>query len=283
MPDSIEFLGFGEAGQMFARTLRVHQPNLKITAWDRLLDAPNDTMRDVMVTENVAAIRPELFGRADWIISAVNADQSLLAAESIAKHIMQGQVYIDINSVSPGRKKATAELVTAKGAHYIDMAVMAPVIPRGHATPTLIAGEMAAEIATSLTALGFDFRMIGAEPGQATAIKMVRSLFVKGLEAITVETLLAAEASGCYDDIVTSLRDSFPGLDWDRLPVYQFERTIRHGKRRAAEMRESAATISELGLIGPLAAAVAEVQDAMANTNAPNPEDIQDVLRRRLK
>ena len=283
MPDSIEFLGFGEAGQMFARTLRVHQPNLKITAWDRLLDAPDDTMRDVMVAENVDAIRPEQFGRADWIISAVTADQSLLAAESIAKHIMQGQVYFDINSVSPARKKATAALVAAKGADYIDMAVMAPVIPKGHATPTLIAGETASQISETLATLGFDFRNVGTDPGQATAIKMVRSLFVKGLEAITVETLLAAEASGCYDDILASLRGSFPGLDWDTLPGYQFERSIRHGKRRAAEMRESAETIDDLGLTGALAAAVAEVQDKMAETLAPDPHNIKDILARRLK
>lgn len=283
MVSSIEFLGFGEAGQIFARTLRKHQSTLKIMAWDRLLEAPDDAMRDVMTSENVAAIRPEQFGHADWIISAVTADQSLLAAESIAKHINQGQVYIDINSVSPSRKQATADLVNAKGAHYIDMAVMAPVIPKGHATPTLIAGEKAGEITETLTMLGFDFRTVGTGPGQATAIKMVRSLFVKGLEAITVETLLAAEASGCYDDIVTSLSGSFPGLDWDTLPGYQFERSIRHGKRRAAEMRESAATINDLGLAGSLAAAVAEVQDKMAETAAPDPTDVKDVLRRRLK
>ncbi len=268
---------------MFARTLRERHPTLKITAWDRLLDAPDDTMRDAMVSAKVDAIRPEMFGHADWIISAVTADQSLLAAESIAKHISQGQVYIDINSVSPSRKQATAALVAAKGAHYIDMAVMAPVIPKGHATPTLIAGERAEDIAETLTALGFDFRNVGVEPGQATAIKMVRSLFVKGLEAITVETLLAAEASGCYDDILSSLRGSFPGLDWDTLPGYQFERSIRHGKRRAAEMRESAATISELGLTGSLAAAVAEVQDAMAETQAGDPDNIREVLARRLQ
>ena len=278
MPKSIDFLGFGEAGRIFADTLR-QQGEFIIQAYDRL-ETPE--MLAAMTSRNVTPIQPEQFGTSDWVISAVTADQSLLAAECIASHLTQGQTYIDINSVSPNRKKATAALVQSRGAHYIDMAVMAPVIPKGHATPTLIAGEKATEIAETLETLGFDFRIIGDEPGRATAIKMVRSLFVKGLEAITVETLLAAEASGCYDDILTSLSGSYPGLDWSTLPAYQFERSIRHGKRRAAEMRESAATIDDLGLTGALAAAVAEVQDCMAETKAPDHTDVKDVLTRRL-
>src|SRR5690606_18679528 len=132
-----------------------------------------------------------------------------------------------------------------------------------HATPVLLAGECAADMLPELMALGFSARVIGPEPGAATAIKMVRSLFVKGLEAITVETLMAAEASGCLDEILASLSTSFPGLDWSRFADYQFERTMRHGKRRAAEMVESAATLDALGLHGALAREIAAVQSAM--------------------
>jgi hypothetical protein len=114
---------------------------------------------------------------------------------------------------------------------------------------------------------------------------MVRSLFVKGLEAITVETLLAARASGCFDEIYASLSASFPGLDWGRFAAYQFERTTRHGRRRAAEMRESGATLDALGLNGALAREIAAVQDAMGAAgpapDAPLAETVQSVLNRR--
>ena len=72
------------------------------------------------------------------IISAVTADQSLIAARSLLPHLVQGQVVIDLNSVSPGRKRETAVEVTAAGGAYLDMAVMAPVHPRGHRTPVLL-------------------------------------------------------------------------------------------------------------------------------------------------
>ena len=127
---------------------------------------------------------------------------------------------------------------------------MAPVHPRGHATPTLIAGAAAQDLAATLAGAGFACEVAGDAPGEATAVKMVRSLFVKGLEAITVEACLAAEASGCYDRVMDSLASSYPGLDWPDNVAYNFERTLRHGARRAAEMRESAATLDGLGLGG---------------------------------
>jgi hypothetical protein len=102
---------------------------------------------------------------------------------------------------------------------------------------------------------------------------MVRSLFVKGLEAITVETLLAAHASGCLDYILKSLGGSYPGLGLPDFARYQFERTTKHGKRRAAEMRESAVTLDGLGLHGALAAAIADVQEKMGGLSAAGASD----------
>ncbi len=137
----------------------------------------------------VAAKVSDGLPEADWIVSAVTADQSLEAAETACAWLRPGQTFFDINSVSPDRKRATAANVNATGAVYIDMAVMAPVHPKGHRTKVLLAGPVAADMSGQLSALGFDFETVGSEAGAATAIKMVRSLFVKGLEAITVEAL----------------------------------------------------------------------------------------------
>ena len=225
----------------------------------------DDAMRAAMAERGVrhGASPAEAMAGADWIVSAVTADQSLEAAQAAAPALVQGQVFFDINSVSPGRKRATAAVVEGAGAAYVDMAVMAPVHPKGHATPVLVAGLPADKLAPDLAALGFSFDVIGPDPGSATAIKMVRSLFVKGLEAITVEALVAASASGCFDRVLASLSSSFPGLGWPENASYNFERTLRHGARRAAEMRESARTLDDLGLTGALADAIADVQDRM--------------------
>ncbi len=270
----IGFLGFGEAARAFCDSLAAADADSSIAAYDILLDDPalSEAMRSAMRERAVTiATEPGALGEADWIVSAVTADQSLEAVRSLLPHLVQGQVVIDLNSVSPGRKRETAALVTEAGAEYLDMAVMGPVRPRGHRTPVLLAGARAEVLWTQMSRLGFDGRVVGSEPGAATAVKMVRSLFVKGLEAITVEALLAAEASGCFDEIMTSLAASYPGLDLPSMAPYQFERTLRHGLRRAAEMRESAATLVALGLRGELAGEIAQVQQRMGDCGLSGP------------
>jgi 3-hydroxyisobutyrate dehydrogenase-like beta-hydroxyacid dehydrogenase len=266
----IGFLGYGEAARAFHEGLS--RPGLKVIAYDILLDQDDRDMRAAMTARDAQPVARSGLADADWIFSAVTADQSLLAVEPLLAHLRQGQLLIDMNSVSPDRKRETAKVVEATGARYLDMAVMAPVHPKKHATPVLIAGQDAEQVLPELTALGFSANIAGTEPGKATAIKMVRSLFVKGLEAITVEALLAARASGCFDEILASLSGSYPGLGWPDFASYQFERTTRHGKRRAAEMRESGATLDALGLCGGLAREIAAVQDSMGQCG-PGDED----------
>ena len=276
----IAFLGYGEAARAFHEGLS--RPGLSFVAYDILLERGDEAMRTAMLQRGAEVADLAALGDADWIFSAVTADQSFLAVEPLLPHLRQGQLLIDINSVSPDRKRETAAAVEATGAIYLDMAVMAPVHPRGHATPVLLAGTEAGRLLPELSALGFSASIAGAEPGAATAIKMVRSLFVKGLEAITVETLLAARASGCFEEIVASLSASFPGLGWPHFAEYQMERTTRHGKRRAAEMRESAATLDALGLRGGLASEIAEVQERMGACGVGPDASLGDTVARAL-
>ncbi|GGL61643.1 NAD(P)-dependent oxidoreductase [Wenxinia marina] len=257
----LAFIGFGEAGRAFANSLQ--RSGSTVTAAYDLKDT--DEMAEAMASRGIrrAAAPADAVRDADWIVSAVTADQSLAAAEGVAPHLVRGQVFVDINSVAPGRKRATAALIEGAGARYLDMAVMAPVHPRGHATPVLIAGREAQALLPALLSAGFAADVAGEAPGEATAIKMVRSLFVKGLEAITTEALIAASASGCHDRVLASLSESYPALGWPDIAAYQAERMLKHGARRAAEMRESAATLDDLGLNGALAAAIAASHDAM--------------------
>ena len=263
----IGFIGFGEAARAFRKSLAETDPALAFAAHDLLLDSEGSKApcAAVMKECDVAAVSSSAdgFSDCDWIISAVTADQSLEAARVASGWLRPGQTFFDINSVSLQRKQESAAHVSATGAEYLDMAVMAPVHPRGHRTPVLLAGNVEPSTRQALADFGFDFEVVGPEAGAATAIKMVRSLFVKGLEAITVEALLAAQASGCLDYVLKSLGSSFPGLGWPDFAHYQFERTLTHGNRRAAEMRESAATMAALGRNDRLADAIADTQARM--------------------
>lgn len=264
----IAFIGFGEAARAFAETLRREDASLVLSAYDIL------TVRGADADVRAAAARlgvsvandPETAVRnADWVVSAVTAADVLDAARSAAGALAPGQLYVDINSVSAGRKAEAAGIVHATGADYLDMAVMAPVHPKGHRTPVLVAGPAARDAAASLDRLGFDHAHAGDAVGDATTVKMLRSLFVKGMEAVTVQTLLAARQAGRFDDVYASLSRSFAALGWPKFPLYQLERVATHGVRRAAEMRESARTQAELGFAAgaDLANAIADIQHAI--------------------
>jgi 3-hydroxyisobutyrate dehydrogenase-like beta-hydroxyacid dehydrogenase len=282
----IAFIGFGEAGRAFAESLR-QAGVAELAAYDVLFDTEGmdgPTARAAQQRGVSAAVNPaEAVAGAEWVISAVTASSSLEAARRAAPHLRPAHVFIDINSVSPGAKRASAEAVTASGAAYLDMAVMGPVHPRGHRTPVLIAGHKAEALHPALARSGFNCEVVGRMPGEATAIKMVRSVFMKGLEAAMVEMLLAARRAGCAERVLTSLADTYPGLDWESFPRYELERVSRHGVRRAAEMRESAATLEELGLSGAFASAVAETQQRIGALDLKTPgldliEEIDRVL-----
>ena len=262
----IAFIGFGEAARAFQASLAATDPAPGFACYDILFDTEGmggPTAAAALAAGVTAAPSAAAAAAgADWIVSAVTAASSLEAAQAVAPHLGQGQSFLDINSVSPARKQATAALMPA-GVAYLDVAVMAPVHPHGHRTPVLLAGPLGPALLVTLDALGFRFETVGAEIGAAAAIKLARSVFVKGLEAITVEALRAAEAAGCLETVARSIAGSYPGLGWPDFAAYQFERSLTHGTRRAAEMREAGAMLDELGLDGGLARAVAAVHERM--------------------
>ena len=245
----VAFIGFGEAGQAIAAGLREDGIE-RIAALDILfaqregekLRAAGQTMGVRLASSAADAVRD-----ADLVIAAVTAASSLEAARSAAPHLSNRPYYLDINSVSPGRKQATARLLGG-AARYVDVAVVAAIHPARHRTPILTAGPHAQAIAPLLAELGMTATVAGPEIGAAAAIKMIRSVMIKGIEALTFECFIAAGRAGILDEVTASLNNNYPGLDWARMTQYNLERMASHGERRAAEMEESAATLRELGL-----------------------------------
>jgi 3-hydroxyisobutyrate dehydrogenase-like beta-hydroxyacid dehydrogenase len=245
----VSFIGFGEAGQAIAAGLRESGIE-RIAAWDILfpvaesarLKAAGETI-GVRLAESAA----DAVAETDMIISAVTAASSLEAARSVEPHLTAKPYYLDINSVSPGRKQETAKLLGER-ARYVDAAVIAPIHPLRHKTPLLIAGPHAEAISPLLNELEMKLSVVGAETGHAAAIKMIRSVMIKGIEALTLECFLAAARAGVLDEVTVSLKNNYPTLDFTKIAEYNLERMASHGERRAAEMEESAATLRELGL-----------------------------------
>ncbi|HXZ47021.1 MAG TPA: DUF1932 domain-containing protein [Pseudolabrys sp.] len=245
----ISFIGFGEAGQAIASGLRDTGIE-RIAAWDILFpEAAGARLKSAgeAIGVRVASSAADAVRDSDMIISAVTAASSLEAARSVAPHLAGNPYYLDINSVSPGRKQETATLFGDR-ARYVDVAVVAPIHPARHRTPLLISGPHAEEISPLLGELEMQLTVIGPEVGSAAAIKMIRSVMIKGIEALTVECFLAAARAGVLEEVTASLKNNYPTLNWVEIADYNLERMASHGERRAAEMEESAATLRELGL-----------------------------------
>jgi 3-hydroxyisobutyrate dehydrogenase-like beta-hydroxyacid dehydrogenase len=127
--------------------------------------------------------------------------------------------------------------------------VLAPVNPARLDVPLLLAGVAAGEAEAALRQLGFtSVRVVSGEIGQASAIKMIRSVMVKGIEALTAEMMLAAHAAGVTDEVLASLDASDKPMSWKDRAAYNLERMTTHGLRRAAEMEESVKTLESLGI-----------------------------------
>jgi 3-hydroxyisobutyrate dehydrogenase-like beta-hydroxyacid dehydrogenase len=173
-----------------------------------------------------------------------------------------GQVFLDINSCSPAKKQSSAKSLERCGADYVEAAVMAPVPPQRLKVPMLLGGRRAADVAPALTALGMNAKAIADQIGVASAVKMCRSVVIKGIEALALESMQAARAFGAEEQVLASLDQTYPSMGWDKeLPDYLISRIAEHGRRRAAEMREVARTLREVGIAPLMASATAERQD----------------------
>ncbi|KQX23237.1 MULTISPECIES: NAD(P)-dependent oxidoreductase [unclassified Sphingomonas] len=270
MDGSIAHIGFGEAGMAFAR------PGAR--AYDRSTD--DGAMRDAKRADYVAcrvvgcADATEALAGVDAVLSLVTADQSLAAARTAAPLLKPGAIWFDMNSVAPDTKRQAADAIEAAGGRHVDVAVMAPVHPRRLGTPLLVAGKYARAGADALRAMGFvNVRIVGGDTGAASAIKMIRSVMVKGIEALTAECLIAADAAGVTADVLASLDVGAPEAGWEARADYNLDRMLVHGRRRAAEMEEVVRTIEALGTGAAMSRATAERQRAIGSLGVVRPPE----------
>lgn len=245
MSARLAFLGFGEAAQTFAGASNwsAQAVGYDIKLNDPVLGGAKCAEFKALGVADYHTRRAALEG-AQVVLSLVTAAETLTAAQQAASHVRPGSLYVDMNSVAPMRKKAAAMIVEKAGAHYVDAAIMAPVQPAALEVPVLLSGPHADDAKSALSAIGFaDVRIASARVGDASTIKMIRSVMIKGVEALTAECLLAADAAGVVDDVVASF-----GSHGGQQVNYNLDRMMVHGARRADELEEVCATLEALGI-----------------------------------
>ena len=246
---SVALIGLGEVGQALARDLKGAGVQA-ISAYDIAFADPGS--RQSLAAEALgvakAATAPDAARKATLAISAVTAGSALDAARATAPGLANGTMFLDVNSVSPRTKEEAARIVEAAGGRYVEAAVMSPIHPKGIGTPILLGGAHAAAFLDVARPLGFNAKPYSEQVGAASSVKMCRSIMIKGIESLVTECLLASHHYGVTDDVLASLKDLFPGQDWDRTARYMLSRTLEHGRRRSEEMREVCKTVADAGL-----------------------------------
>jgi 3-hydroxyisobutyrate dehydrogenase-like beta-hydroxyacid dehydrogenase len=263
---NIGLVGYGEVGRILAEDLR--RQDVRVAAYD--LKLGNDqagALRDHAAAHGVAlaASHADLAAPADFIVSAVTASQAVPVAQACAPAVKKGAWFLDFNSASPGAKRRAADLIDGHSGRYVEGAVMTSIPPTRIKVPLLLGGKSAKALAPLLAELGFNAKVASDQLGVASAVKMCRSVMIKGLEAMVIESFTTARAYGVEDAVLASLKETFPGIDWEKQGAYFFQRVIEHGRRRSEEVREVAETVREAGLTPWSAQGTAERQAWVAD------------------
>ena len=268
----IAIIGFGEVGGIFGSDFAGQ--GIDVSVFDILL--ASEAHRQQMLTKarscgvNAKDTLCDCLRDADLVISAVTASSALDVAKEAEPLLHRQQMFLDINSVSPETKRKAYACIESNsgrgGARFVEAAVMAAVPAKRLRVPMLLGGMHAVAAGNSLRSLGMDATALTDQIGVASAVKMCRSVMIKGLEALTVECLFAAHQYGAEDAVLDSLAASYPGMGWnDRLPDYLVSRVAEHGKRRAAELREVAQTLQEVALEPTMTLAAARRQQQLVD------------------
>ncbi len=266
---TIGFVGFGEAGSTIARGLRSAGCE-RTVAYDINRD---DASRGPLIVGRAAETgttlldsSADLARESQIIFSTVTSNAALDAASQTAPFLTPDHIYADLNSVSPALKQEISAVIEVTGARFVEVAVMAPVAPYGHRVPMLLGGPAAPDFMAMLAPFGMRLeRLSEGEIGTAAAVKMCRSIIVKGLEALVFECVLGASRYGADEKVFASLDETFPGMNWKKLADYMVGRVVVHGERRAREMEEVAETLRAIGIDPIMAEATVRRQDWAAD------------------
>jgi len=256
-------IGLGEVGQVLASDLLLKQ-GVKLCAWDRLFplekSEPQRAAAALPLLATAGSMAQAVRDRA-LVISAVTAGECRAAALEAAQALTPGTYYLDLNSVSPGTRTEAARMIEAVGGRYIEAAVMSPIAPQRSASPVWLGGPHAQEFLPLAQSLGFTGAAVySGTIGAASAAKMCRSVVIKGLESLMLESLLSARHHGVEVAVLDSLRSLFSADNASATPRYMISRALVHGRRRAEEMGEAARTVAEAGISSRMSSACAEWQ-----------------------
>ncbi len=245
------FIGFGGAGYGIAKGLR-GAGLAEIFFYDRMQGTPPFAEVIARHAEEIGAVRTadaaDLLARVDLVVSCVTGAMAVDVAREAAAHLKPGHLWADVNTASPRVKQDVAAIVERTGAAFCDAAMMGPIPTYLHRVPILASGGGAARFGTLMAPWGMNIRNVGEKPGQASAIKMFRSIFMKGLLSLLLEMLTATHRYGVDETVLASIAETMDGPSFLETARLQMTKGSVNAERMAHEMEDVIATLDELGV-----------------------------------
>lgn len=263
----IGFIGFGEVAYYIAKGLKgagikqikaVDQPTCNDIVQKRAAEA------GVELVSNLG----ELISWSEIVVSSVWGNISLKVAEEAAGFVSSGKIFADLNNSSPQAKTAAAELINAKGAKFVDVALMSVPKEEGHKTPMYVSGDGAEDFKSIMGKYGMNIQVVPGEAGKAMTIKTIWSIHTKGTQALLWELILTAHKVGIdigvHEPLIqkTSMGDMVFSI-----PQWLIMHAALHAERKSHELREIAAAMREWGVEPMVIEAAAKRLESLAEYN----------------
>ncbi len=253
-------IGHGAVGSLFARLLREH--GASVISYDVLLDrdpAAGSMRRKILDDGAEPAAFDRVLRESEYVLSVTPTQSCRDVAAHASRSLRPGQVYCDLASTSPEIKRAMAAEVEASGAVFVEGVILGAVGASCASPAILLGGAEAEAAAAALQRCGLRARFYSHEIGRASAFKMIRSVFSKGLETLLVETLVAAKRAGLFDDVWREIRATLAKDGVERMLDTWIRSHAVSSERRYCEMREVTRFLESLGLDPLLTRAAAQV------------------------
>lgn len=256
----IGFIGLGDVGSRFSAGVALGG-RAEVVGYDERLGQSEFADKEARCREGgvrLAETARQVIDGSDIIIAATSCARAIETAKQYLPYLTPGQIYVDINSAVPEIKREIAALVNGAGARFADGGIMGSPLQGGHRVEVLLSGAPAEEVSAALNGCGMNTRFIAREVGRASGLKILRSIFTKGLEALLIEAYSSAYAYGVLDEVKSSILHILTKEDLDVMLGRMLRTDVVHAERRALEVGAVADMLRNAGMDSTMSRAAYE-------------------------
>lgn len=290
--DRFGIIGYGEAGQAIAQGLCSNK-GTSIGVFDIKFNdeefskslGPKAKGQGVIVEEDMKS----LVANNDIILSVVTGEVATQVVKDSLPFIKEGKVFVDMNTVSPREKMLMGELIEEKRGSFIEVAILGAIASYGFQSPMLVCGKRADEFVNLLGNMGFNVKFVSKEIGKASYLKMLRSVFAKGVEALLLEMLIGAERCDLLEQLMDAIVEHMDGSSFQEIANTWITTNVIHAERRTEEMKHVIGTLNELQVRPIMAEAVRDRLRTSSQSGLKDffkgrkPDDYREVINAMVK